>query len=586
MKLKRTTLILGSLVILVVLIGSAVHFGPFTYQATEKDFEFPEGCTVILVGKKASTDGSVMVTHTADCGMCDWTFRYIPAEDHDPGSMRKIYHIDQIKTWPPEVGQKWDVVLDEGYTGLDIPQVSRTFAYIHGVFGYMNEHQLALGESTIGCQRKMNNPTPTAKMDITMLTLLAMERCKTAREAIALMGELAEKYGYGYVDSGEMLAVADPQEAWIFEIMPVGPLWTPESGEPGAVWCAQRIPDDHVSFCPNESRIGEIDLKDTKNFMASSNAISFAQEKGFWDSEGGEPFNWKKAYSPTEGSAASTKARRGRLWRLFDLVAPSQSFDEATPNMELPFSVKPDSNLSLKGVIALMRDKYQGTVYDPAAGLRGGPFANPNWFGGFTLDKQNFPGPRCVCVNKVEYTTVAVCRDWLPNPIGGVVWLSFGAQDTACYMPLYAGITRIPRSFSIGDHWHFDRNSARWAFDYVDFHTQVVYSYAIEDVMQAQKQWEDGAIDRSLAIDKTAIELYKQDPPLATDFLTEYCNNNADKVIDAWWDLGDQLLVKYNHFRIYNAEKRSIGSIKFPEWWNRIVAEQDGLKPLPQAKRK
>ncbi len=423
-------------------------------------------------------------------------------------------------------------------------------------------------------------------MDITMLTLLAMERCKTAREAIALMGKLAEKYGYGHVDSGEMLAVADPQEAWIFEIMPVGPLWTPESGDPGAVWCAQRIPDDHVSFCPNESRIGEIDLKDTRNFLASANAISFAEEKGFWDPKSGEPFNWKKAYSPTEGSAASTQARRGRLWRLFDLVAPSQSIDEAIPNMELPFSVKPDNKLSLNDVIALMRDKYQGTPYDPAAGLRGGPFANPNWFRGFNLDDQNYTSPRCVCVNKVEYTTVAVCRDWLPNPIGGVVWLSFGAQDTACYMPLYAGITRIPRSFSIGDHWHFDRHSARWAFDYVDFHTQVIYSYAIKDVMEAQKEWEDDVIDRSQAIDKTALELYKQDPQLTIDFLTDYCNNNADKVIDAWWDLGDQILVKYNHFRIYDAEKRSIGSVKFPEWWNRLVAEQDGLKPLPRAKRK
>ncbi len=149
MKLKRTVFILASLVLLVVLIGTAMHFRPFTYQATQKDIEFPEGCTVILVGKKASTDGSVMVTHTADCGMCDWTFRHIPAADHEPGSMRKIYHINQIKTWPPEVGQKWDMVLKEGYTELDIPQVSRTNAYIHGVFGYMNEHQLALGESTI-----------------------------------------------------------------------------------------------------------------------------------------------------------------------------------------------------------------------------------------------------------------------------------------------------------------------------------------------------------------------------------------------------------------------------------------------------
>ncbi len=542
--------------------------------------DIPEGCTVILVGKNASTDGSVMVTHTADCGVCDWTWRHIPAAEHEPGSVRRIYHIDQIKTWTPETGQKWDVVLEEGYTGFDIPQVPRTNAYMHGVFGYMNEHQLAFGESTIGCQRKMRNSTPTPKFDITMLTLLAMERCQTAREAILLMGELSEKYGYGYVDSGEMLAVADPQEAWIFEIMPVGPLWTPESGKPGAVWCAAKVPDDHVSFCPNESRIGEIDLKDGKNFLFSPNLISFAIEQKFYDPESGVAFNWKKAYSPTEGSAEDSQARRGRLWRLFDLAAPSQNFQAATPNMELPFSVKPDEKLSLKAIIAIMRDKYQGTIYDPAMGIKAGPFQNPNYYGGFQVEGNQYNGPRCISVNNVEYTTVAVCRDWLPDPIGGVVWLSFGAQDTSCYMPLYAGVTHIPHSFSVGDHWHFDRDSARWAFDYVDFHTQVIYSNAIEDVKTSQAKWEDGAIDKSSAIDRTAAELYKQDPNLAIEFLTDYSNSNAEKVIDAWWDLGNQLLVKYNHLKIYETEQRRIQNLKYPEWWQKAAVEHDGLVPL------
>jgi dipeptidase len=154
----------------------------------------------------------------------------------------------------------------------------------------------------------MRNPTPAATFDITMLTLLAMERCKTAREAIKLMGSLGEKYGYGFHDSGEMLAVADPKEVWVFEIMPVGPLWTPKTVKPGAVWCAQRVPDDHVSVCPNESRIGEIDLNNPDYFMASSNVITFAVDQGFYDPKSGEPFNWKKAYSPH-------RRERRKLWR-------------------------------------------------------------------------------------------------------------------------------------------------------------------------------------------------------------------------------------------------------------------------------
>ncbi|MDH4273388.1 MAG: C69 family dipeptidase, partial [Candidatus Aminicenantes bacterium] len=190
-----------------------------------------EACTVIIVGKDASVDGSVMTTHTCDCGVCDWTFRYIPAADWPAGSTRKIYHVDQFFAYPPEVGLKWERIKDN-FTGLEIPQPAHTYGYIHGAFGYMNDNQVAIGESTIGSQKKMENTTPTAKFDITMLTMIAMERAGTAREAIKIMGELAEKYGYGFTDTGEMLALSDPNEVWIFEIMAVGPLWTPQSGKP------------------------------------------------------------------------------------------------------------------------------------------------------------------------------------------------------------------------------------------------------------------------------------------------------------------------------------------------------------------
>jgi len=554
-------------------------------QKIETPSELQErGCTVIMVGKKASVDGSTMATHTADCGICDWTWRHIAAADHEPGSTRKIYRISQIRTWPPEQGLKWDLIKND-FSGVEIPEVPHTFAYFHGVFGYMNEHQLAMGESTIGCQRKMMNPTPAAIFDITTLTMIAMERCKTAREAIKLMGSLAEKYGYGHHDGGEMLAVADPDEVWVFEIMPAGPLWTPQSGKPGAVWCAQRVPDDEVSVCPNESRIGEIDLKNPDYFMASPNAISFAVDNGFYDPKSGEPFSWKKAYSPAEGSAASTQGRRGRLWRFFDLAAPSRKLSPETPNMNLPFSVKPDRKLSLQDVIDFTRDKYKGSRFDPASGLKAGPFANPSYFQGFRLNDKSYTNARCISVSNAEYTTITQCRKWLPDPIGGIVWLAFGTQDTSCYLPLYAGIKEIPSSFSIGDHWDFNRESARWAFDYVDFHTQLVYSYAIEDVKKARADWEAAAIARVPAIDKTALELYRQDPSLAFEFLTDYCLNNAHKAIDAWWELGDRLLVKYNHLRIYDSEKRKADRLNFPEWWLRMIVEQDKIEPLPPRER-
>ena len=560
--------ILGVLVVAaVLLVAGGLTLGLRRDPGPGLDFA-SEACTVIMVGREASADGSVMSTHTADCGVCDFTWRHVPAADHRPGATRKLYHIDQIRTWPPSEGYKWDMVLKD-FTGVEIPQVAHTYGYHHSVFGYMNDRQLAIAESTIGNARKLSNPTPTPALNITMLTFLAMERCRTAREAINLMGSLAEEYGYGYQDGGEMLAVSDPKEIWIFEIMPVGPLWTPKSGKPGAVWAAQRVPDDHVSVCTNEARIGEMDLGDPDFFMASAHVESFAVEAGLYDPKSGKPFSWKRAYSPQEGSAASTNGRIQRMWRFFDLVAPSQKFKPETPNMDFPFSVKPDAKLSARDVMALTRDKSQGTAFDPVRGLRGGPFRNPNY------DK----GTRLISVPNVEYTTLTQCRSWLPDPVGGIVWVALGAQDTSCYVPIYAGVTEIPASFSVGDHFVLNRDSARWAFDYVDFHTQVAYNAAIEDVKAAQKTWEDGALKRAGEIDAHAGELYKKSPKEAVRYLTGYCLNNAANVVAAWWKLGDDLWVKYNHLGLYDAEKRRSGRIPTanPDWWNKAVRAFDVL---------
>lgn len=583
MKLKPWRLIFFMLALLGLVLLSWIDFQK---TSTSPSWTItPERCTSILVGKDASVDGSTITTHTADCSICDWTWHHVPAQNHKPGQMRKIYHISQIKTWPPEVGSKWEMS-KQNYTGVSIPQAPHTYAYHHGVFGYMNEHQLAMGESTIGCRPEMKNDTPSATFDITNLTLIAMERCKTAREAIKLMGSLAEKYGYGYHDSGEMLAVADPEEVWMFEIMPVGPLWTPESEKPGAIWCAQRIPDDEISVCPNESRIGEIDLDDPDYFMASPNVISYAVEHGYYDPESGEPFNWKKAYSPTPGSAASSGGVKARLWRVLDLVAPSKNFSPETPNMELPFSVKPDHKLSLQDIIDITRDKYQGTDFDPGKGLKGGPFSNPNYHPRpFKVGKKLYPTPRTISVNRAEYTTITQCRSWLLDPVGGIIWLAFGAQDTSCYLPLYAGINKLPPSFQVGDHWVFNRNSARWAFDYVDFHTQVAYSYAIQDVKIAQQKWEKTAVEKIKAIDITANQLYQKEPCLGEEFLTDYCLNHAKKVVEAWWELGNQLLVKYNHLSIYDTQNRKRSRLEYPPWWLKEVIDYHNLKPLEKRKK-
>ena len=585
MKTKRSSWILAAAVVMAAVLSAQSSSLPQTARQCPGPSCEQERCTVVMVGKKASTDGSVISTHTSDCGVCDWTWRYVRPADHAPGSTRRIYYFDQFATDPPRKGLRWDA-LEEKSAGLEIPQVSHTFGYLHGMFGYMNDNQVALGESTIGCRQQMENSTTAPKMDITTLTMIAMERARTAREAIQIMGDLAVKYGYGHTDSGEMLSVSDPNEVWVFEIMPVGPLWAPDSGQPGAVWSAQRVPDDHVSVCPNESRIGEIDLDNKDYFMASPNAVSYAVQQRFYDPKSGKPFNWKRAYSPTDASASSSYGSRGRLWRFFDLVAPSQKFSADTPNMDLPFSIKPEKKLSMADVMQILRDKYEGTPYFPGRGLQGGPFENPNLLPyGFEVDGKRYNTGRPIGVNRAEYVAVTQARDWLPNPIGGIVWIGLGTQDTHCLMPFYAGVTRIPPSFEIGDHWEFDRRSARWAFDYVDFHTQVVYSHAIKDVRQAQDRWEKGAFDRTPEIDAQALQLYKKSPEQARQFLTDYSNNNANLVVNAWWDLGDQLMVKFMHHWQFDIQERKRKPLEYPEWWLRELVKQNQLPPQPAPKK-
>jgi dipeptidase len=237
--------------------------------------------------------------------------------------------------------------------------------------------------------------------------------------------------------------------------------------------------------------------------------------------------------------------------------------------MDLPFSVKPDSKLSLRDVMELTRDKSAGTPFDPVRGVRGGPFKNPNYY----------RGTRLISVPNVEYTTLTQCRDWLPAMAGGIVWVALGAQDTSCYVPFYAGVTEIPRSFSVGDHWVLNRDAARWAFDYVDFHAQVAYSSAIADVREARKTWEDGAVARIPEVDKKAAELFQKNPKEAVRFLTGFCLTNAQDVVRAWWKLGDDLWVKYNHLGMYDAGKRQTGRLApaDAETWNKAVRVFDAL---------
>ncbi len=525
-----------------------------------------DACTSILVGKDASVDGSVMTTHTCDCGTCDWTWRHVPAADHKPGSTRQIYHISQYKTWPPSEGLKWDLYKKD-YAGFDIPEVPHTYAYHHGMFGYMNENQVAIGESSIGNQRKMSEPDALGRTRPDHADpARPWSGPSTAREAIQVMGSLAEKYGYGFHDDGEMLAVSDPNEAWIFEIMPVGPLWTPKSGKPGAVWCAERVPDDEVSVCPNESRIGEIDLANKDFFMASPNVVSLAVEMGYLRPQE------RQAVQLEEGLFARRKAappaRNGRHPETVAILRPRR----ALPEVQARDAQHGPPLFGQARQQALAPGRHG---HDPRPELRNAFRPGPGHPRRTVQEPQLLPRRRGSSIDgRAEYTTVTQCRARLPAPIGGIVWISFGSQDTACYMPFYAGMPRNSRNRSaVGDHWTFNRDSARWAFDYTDFHVQVAYSEAITGRPGRPGQVRGGAIARIPEIDGQALALFKKKPAEAAKFLTAFGLNNAKTVIDAWWKLGDDLLVKYNRLYLYDTREADLraGQAGPPDWWKKAV---------------
>jgi len=500
-------------------------------------------CTSIIVGKDASVDGSVMTTHTCD-GWYDNRIQIVPGQTFEKGTMTNVYteicHLTQPGKELIKVGE--------------IPQAEKTYTYFNVGYPFMNEHQIMIGETTFGGRRDFGNGD--AIMMIEQLEVFGLQRAKTARECIEIMGALAEKYGYG--DGGECLTVTDPNEAWQFEIMGAGPLWTPDSGKPGAVWVAQRIPDGEVGISANRARIGEIDLDNKDYFMASSNIFTLGEEMGFYEPKSGKPFVFYEVYAPK----VSFYNRR-REWRVLSLVAPSLNLDPWAERY--PFSVKPDKKLTVQDIIAIKRDHYEGTEFDLTKGMAAGPFGNPNRYPTPSTvrpeDSKSLDWERAISMFRCSYSFVSQVRSWLPDPIGGVLWFGEDAPHSTCYIPFYCGITEVPISFSSGRRDVFDKDSAWWAFNFVSNWADLKFSYMIEDIKAAQNELEGDFFAMQPAVEMAAVELYKKDPALAVKYLTNYSNDCANRAVDKWWKLADELIGKYDDGYVDGS------SVGYPTWW-------------------
>ncbi len=530
-------------------------------------------CTTIGVTKGASVDGSVMVTHTCDCGMCDFRIIRTPAMDFEKGAMRPCYpYLDQYPAYVgPDRGPGWDKAEYPDTEPLGyIPQVEHTYAYFGSSYGIMNEHQLAIGECTTGAKTYATPEKDVRILDISELSRIALERCTEAKEAVKLMGDLAVEYGYyGW---GETLVVADTQEIWVIEM-------SASPDQKSALWAAKKVPDGEVFVEANCMRIRDIDPEDP-DIMYSPNLHDVAIEQGTWDKDSGELLDWMRVASSGEYTSAYYSHRR--VWRTFDRIAPSLELSpwvEDSFTREYPFSVKPEKKLSVADVIDLQRDWYQGTEFDLSEGLAAGPFGTPNRYAGSSkLVKGAWE--RAISVFRCAYVFVTQSRDYLPDPVGGVIWFGPDAPHTSAYVPFYCGMNELPEAYENGHLREYDRNTAGWAFNLMGNWADLKFSYMIEDMQAKQQEIENREFAFQPAIEQAAVNLYKQSPELAKEFLTEYFVNNANAVVEEWWDFTEDMFAKYIDGYV---DGKSVG---YPDEWLMEVGYPDGNAAGQYGKKK
>ncbi|WP_085536043.1 dipeptidase [Massilibacteroides vaginae] len=476
-------------------------------------------CTSFLIGKKASADGSVMISYAADShGLYGELYRW-PAAVWPKGSMLEI--------------REWDTNKPLGR----IPQVERTYS----VVGNMNEHQVAITESTFGGRPELVDTTGI--MDYGSLIYIALQRSKTAREAIdVITGLVAE---HGYYSSGESFSIADKNEVWMMELIGKG------VGNKGAVWVAIRIPDDCIAAHANQSRIQQIPFDDKENCLYSPDVVSFAREKGYFKGKD-KDFSFQNAYCPYDFSGLrGCEARVWSFFRKYDKTMDKYTdFIKGDASKEpMPLYIKPDRKLSVQDVQNGMRDHYEGTDLDMTNDDGAGPYKVPyRWRPmNFTIDGKTYVNERAIATQQSGFVIVPQMRNWLPDPVGGVLWFAVDDADMAVFTPVYCSVQAAPECYRVGngDMMNFSWTSAFWIHNWVANMAYHKYSFMIEDIRKVQQELENGYQDVLPAIDKAATELYAKDPAEAAKFLTWFSSTNSDEATARWKKLGEYLIVKY-----------------------------------------
>ena len=547
---------------------------------------FAAPCTTILVGRKATTDGAPLVTHNNDCTDCDIRIAVIPAADHPPSSSCPVWPCKFA--YPRFVSEeRGSAYTAEATAGEALPgpfpasvplghiqQVRHTWSYLEGSYPIANEWGLAMGESTCTAAF-VAYPAPLgdALWDVTQLMRVALERCKTARCAISLMGQLAEQGGYYgssdppssgaalFEESGEALTLIDSTgEAWVFHILP------DDTGR-SAIWAAQRLADDSFTVVANKFTIRRIDLSQPDRFLASSNVVEVAERAGLWPSNSSEPFDFSAAYAPDARDPPGWVDRR--VWALYTKVAPSLKL-QSNAREPYPFSVKPEAPVSLEAVRAMTRDHFEGTQFDLSVGPASGAFNNPTRYD--RPHGEEYVGgmfERAISLHRTTYAFVATARPWLPHPLSGVVWFCHHAPHSSLFVPLYSATGEVDASWRTGTLFELRRENAWWAFASVTNAAEKMYGFIQQDVTAWQRQHEAAGLARIHQLDAQLKATAVADPDAATAAVTAYSVNASRSAVELWWRLLDVVTCKWRDGQLLAAQTLPIDSqpLFYPPWW-------------------
>ena len=498
-----------------------------------------DACTNYIAGKKATTDGSVMVTYADDSFTRFGYLHHSPRAKHAPGTMRKV--ID------------WG---DNSYRG-EIPQAPETY----NVVGNMNEHQLVIGETTWGGHTELEDTTGRSLLDYGSLIYITLERCKTAREAIRLMGELTEKYGYA--SSGETFSIADKNEAWIMEMIGKG------SGEKGALWIAVRIPDNAISAHANEPRIREVDYKDKENVMYAKDLIKWARKHGYYSGKD-EDFSFADAFDTH--NASKRRSCDARVWTFLRRFASEEddkawfSWVNCDSDEPMPLYIVPDRKLSLRDMQERMRDHYEDTPYDmtctgdPGTGPYHVPYRTRPMR--YQVDGATYTHERPVATQQTAWSFVSQSRADLPDPVGGLLWFGTDDANTSVYMPFYCSMTEVPFELSgdNGDLYSFSPTANFWVNNWVANQAYGKYDVMIGDIRSVQGPLEEKLIASRPETERRLLSLYEAGDAEALErAVNEEGAAIAKEATDAYRDLAQFLLVRY----IDGARKKIDGNGRF-----------------------